>query len=63
MPACSDDITRMLNFSLEDLGVKPKNVILFVTEDLFYSFVKHAPLKGKEKKAGFQYYLEAEDDV
>ena len=53
----------MLNFSLEDLGVKHKNVILLVTEDLFYSFVKHVPLKGKGKNAGLQYYLEARSDV
>ncbi len=63
MPACADDIKQMLDFALEDLGVKPKNVILLVTEELFYKFVKHIPLKGKDKKADFQYYLEASNDA
>jgi hypothetical protein len=53
----------MLDFAVEDLGVRPKNVTLLVTEELFYKFVKHIPLKGKDKKAGIQYYLEAENDA
>ena len=52
----------MLDFSLEDLGVKPENVTLLVTEDLFGQFVKQIPLKGKGDKASLQYYLEARDD-
>jgi hypothetical protein len=53
----------MLDFAVEDLGVRPKNVTLLVTEELFYKFVKHIPLKSKEKKAGIQYYLEAKNDA
>ena len=30
----------MLDFAVEDLGVRPKNVTLLVTEELFYKFVK-----------------------
>ena len=36
LPACVEDIKRMLDFSLEELGVKPEDVILLVTENLFY---------------------------
>ena len=36
LPACVDDIKRKLDFVVENLGVKPENVILLVTEDLFY---------------------------
>ena len=35
LPACVDDIKRMLDFAVEKLGVKPENVILLVTEDVF----------------------------
>ena len=35
LPACVNDIDVMLNFAIEELGVKPENVILLVTEDLF----------------------------
>ena len=36
LPACVDDIKIKLDFVVEKLGVKPENVILLVTEDLFY---------------------------
>ena len=52
LPACVDDIKSKLDFAIEKLGVKPENVILLVTEDLFNLCVKHIPLKGKDKKAG-----------
>ena len=35
LPACDGDIKRMLDFGIEELGVKPENVILLVTEDVF----------------------------
>jgi hypothetical protein len=31
LPACAEDLKRMLNFSLENLGVKPENVTLMAT--------------------------------
>jgi hypothetical protein len=33
--ACAEDIKKMLEFSLENLGVKPENVTLLVTEEVF----------------------------
>ena len=36
LPACVDDIKRKLDFAVEELGVKSENVILLVTEDVFY---------------------------
>ena len=36
LPACVDDIKRKLDFVVENLGVKPENVILLMTEDVFY---------------------------
>ena len=35
LPATVNDIEVMLNFAIEELGVKPENVILLVTDDLF----------------------------
>ena len=35
LPACADDIKRNLDFAIEVLGVKPENVTLLATEDLF----------------------------
>ena len=52
LPACVDDIKSKLDFVVEKLGVKPENVILLVTEDLFNLCVKHIHLEGKDKKAG-----------
>ena len=52
LPYCVNDIKRKLDFAVEKLGVKPENVILLVTEDLFDLCVKHIPLKGKDKNAG-----------
>ena len=57
LPACKTDIEKMLNFVLQILGVKPRDITLMVTEDLFYQVVKQVPIEGKEKKAGHQYYL------
>ena len=36
LKACKIDIEQMLNFGLEILGVKPEDLILLVTQDLFY---------------------------
>ena len=35
LPATVNDIEVMLNFAIEELGVKPENVILLVSDDLF----------------------------
>jgi hypothetical protein len=44
---------KMLNFALEVLGVKPEDITLLVTEDIFFQIVKQVPLDNKEKKAGY----------
>jgi hypothetical protein len=36
MPANINDISWMLNFLVEIMGVKPKDVRLLVTNDVFY---------------------------
>ncbi len=33
----------MLNFALENLGVKPENVTLLLTQEVYDQAVKHAP--------------------
>jgi hypothetical protein len=35
LPACVNDIKWMLNFLVEVMGVKPKDVRLLVTNDVF----------------------------
>ena len=35
LPTCVDDIKRKMDFVVEVLGVKPENVILLMTEDVF----------------------------
>ena len=49
LPACDDDLKRMVDFSLEVIGVKAENFTLLVTEDTFKKVVKHIPLEGKKK--------------
>ena len=44
-----DDLKRMVDFSLEVIGVKAENFTLLVTEDTFKKVVKHIPLEGKKK--------------
>ena len=47
----------MLNFGLQILGVKPEDMILLVTEDLFYQIVKQVATQRNQMKVGRQYYL------
>ncbi len=62
LPACVNDIKWMLNFLVEVMGVKPKDVRLLVTNDVFSQFVKHISVESECKKTGIQYFLEAKDD-
>ena len=49
LPACDDDLKRMVDFSIEVIGVKAENFTLLVTEDTFKKVVKQIPLEGKKK--------------
>ena len=54
----------MLNFTLQVLGVKPEDITLLMTDDLFHKIAKQVLLEDEEKKAGCQYYLqEKHDDI
>ena len=54
LPACDDDMKRILDFSIEDIGVKPENITLLVTEDTFKKVVKHIYIdRGETKRTGY----------
>ena len=36
LKACKNDMEQIVNFALQILGVKPEDMTLLVTEDLFY---------------------------
>ena len=40
---------QIVTFALQILGVKPEDMTLLVTEDLFYQIVKQVAIQGKQK--------------
>ena len=58
LPACDDDMKRIMDFSVEVIGVRPENVTLLVTEDTFKKVVKHIAWVSEEKKDNLYYESE-----
>ena len=54
---------QMLNFGYQVLGIKPEDITILATENLFWKIVKQVALEGEEKMPGFQYYLDEYSDA
>ena len=44
LKACKNDMEQIVNFLLQILGVKPEDMTLLMTEDLFYQIVKQVSI-------------------
>ena len=60
---CEIDMKQMLNFGYQVLGIKPEDITILATENLFWKIVKQVALEGEEKMPGFQYYLDEYSDA